>query len=88
MAMRNNGLVVLAVVAATAFAIYFCGSVRVGNDPIFGHLDNLFGTTVFMTTYGKMVSIVKRKPADGQEKKDVWTKSYQDFNKVLKNTSE
>ncbi len=86
--MRNNGPLVLAVAIATAFAIYFCGSVRVGSDPIFGHLDNLFRTTVFMTSYGKMVSIIKRKPADGQEKGDAWTKSYQDFNKVLKNTSE
>jgi hypothetical protein len=78
----------LATVLAIAFTIYFCGSVRVGSAPIFGHIDNLLGTTVFMSTYSKTVSLIQRKPADGQEKGGIWTKSYQDFNKVLKNTSE
>ncbi len=84
--MRHNGTIILMVALATAVAIYFCGSVRVGSAPIFGHIDNLLGTTVFMTTYGKMVSLVQRK--DVQKKEDVWKKSYQDFNKVLKNVSE
>jgi hypothetical protein len=85
--MRNNGLIALAVVVAVAFAIYIGGSVHVGGKPIFAHLDNRLGTSVFMTTYTKMVSLIQKKPAQEEEKGDMWTKTYQDFNKVLKNTS-
>lgn len=84
--MRNGGLIAFTVAVAIAFAIYICGSVLIAGAPIFAHLDNRLGTTVFMTTYSKMVSLVQRKPA--QDKEDMWTKSHQDFNKVLKNTSE
>jgi hypothetical protein len=84
--MRNSGLIAFTVVVAIAFAIYVCGSVHIAGAPIFAHLDNRLGTSIFMTTYTKMVSLIQRKPA--QEKEDMWTKTYQDFNKVLKNTSE
>lgn len=45
--MRTTGIVLLVVVAL----IFLGGSVRIGGDSVFGHLDSALGTTVLSDVY-------------------------------------
>jgi hypothetical protein len=84
--MRNSGLIAFTVVVAIFAVIYLGGTVHVRGAPLFHHVDTRLKTTAFMTTYYRMMSILQRK--DTQNKKDEWTKTHQDFNKVLQRTVE
>lgn len=86
--MRNYGFVVFCVVVAFVAVVYLGGAVPVRGAPVFYRIDKKLGTTAFMGTYHKMMSVFRRSERTQQEEKDMWSKSYQDFDKVLKNTVE
>ena len=86
--MRNYGFIVFCVAAGFLALVYVGGAVPVRGAPVFYHLDNKLGTAAFMGTYYKVMSLFRRKERTQQEEQDMWTKSYQDFDKVLKNTVE
>jgi len=85
--MRNYGLITFCAVAAFISIIYIGGAVPIGGAPIFYHLDVKFNTHAFMRTHIKVMSLFRRHERSEKEE-DMWTKSYQDFDKVLKNTVE
>jgi hypothetical protein len=85
--MRNYGWIVFCAVAAFLSIVYIGGAVPLGGAPIFYHLDNKFNTRAFMRTHHKMMSLL-RSHERSEKEEDMWTKSYQDFDKVLKNTVE
>jgi hypothetical protein len=86
--MRNYGFIAFCVAAAFLAIVYVGGVVPVRGAPVFYHIDNKLNTTAFMGTYFKVMSLFRRRERTQQEDKDMWTKSYQDFDKVLKNTVE
>lgn len=85
--MRNYGFIIFCAVLALLAVVYVGGSVPVRGAPVFYHIDQKLGTTAFMGTYYKVMALWRRKDRS-QDEQDMWTRSYQDFNKVLKNTVE
>jgi hypothetical protein len=84
--MRNSGLLIFTIVVAICAVIYVGGAVHVRGAPIFFHIDKRMGSTALMNTHYKMMYLLRRR--DSGEKEDEWTKTYQDFDKVLKKTVE
>jgi len=85
--MRNYGSIALCVIVVFLVIVYVGGAIPVRGAPVFYHMDEKLGTTAFMGTYYRIMSVFRKKERQ-REEADTWTKSYQDFNKVLKNTSE
>lgn len=83
--MRNYGTIILVVVVAIVGIIYIGGAVNVAGKPIFEHIDSALGTSFFMGCYYTLGYSFRR--SEGPER-DEWTKTHQDFKKVLKNTVE
>ena len=85
--MRNYSFIIFCVVAVFLTVVYIGGALPIGGAPIFYHLDKKLGTTALMGTHYKVMSLFRKREQPKKEE-DMWTKSYQDFNKVLKNTVE
>jgi hypothetical protein len=84
--MRNSGLIAFTVVVAILAVIYLGGTIHVRGAPLFHHIDTRLKTTAFMHTHDRMMSIFT--PKGRQNKEDEWSKTHEDFNKVLQRTVE
>ncbi len=82
--MRSYGFLIFCVAVAFLAVVYVGGAVPVRGAPVFYHIDQKLGTTAFMGTYYKVMSLLRRRERSPQDEQDIWTKSYQDFGKVLK----
>ncbi len=83
--MRNWSYVVLIAVLVVVGIVYWGGAIKVGDAPIFYHLDQKLGTTFFMRSHLRLINVFRHGPKD--KKSDPFTRSYQDFDKVLEQTS-
>jgi hypothetical protein len=82
---RNRSYIVLIAVLIVIGIVYWGGAITVGGAPIFYHLDQKLGTTCFMRSHQRLMSVFRRGPRE--KKPDPFTKPYVDFDKVLEQTS-
>ncbi|MEJ2717307.1 MAG: hypothetical protein P8182_09240 [Deltaproteobacteria bacterium] len=83
--MGKTSITILIVILAAGAIIYGGGAIYVRGAPIFYHLDSALGTSVLMDTHYRLMFLLRR---EENTEEDAFTKVYQDFDKVLKQTSE
>lgn len=84
--MRNWSYVTFIAVLIVLGLVYWGGAVTVREAPIFQHIDEKLGTTFFMGSHNRLMNVFRRGPKSDEP--DPFTRPYQDFDKVLKQTSE
>lgn len=84
--MRNWSYVFAVAALVVLAVIYWGGAIVVRDAPIFHHLDEKLGTSFFMGSHNRLMSLFRR--AQKSDEPDPFTRPYHDFDKVLKQTSE
>jgi len=83
--MKNVGVIAIVVLAILVGVVYAGGTINIGGKKPFEYLDQAFGTGFFMGCYSSLAYVLERREST---KEDEWTKVHQDWDKVLKSTSE
>ena len=83
--MGKTSVTILIIILVAGGIIYGGGAIYLRDAPLFYHIDSALGTTVFMDTHYRFMFLLSR---DENTEDDAFTKVYQDFGKVLKQTSE
>lgn len=84
--MRNWSYLAVIVVLIVIGIVYWGGVIKIGDSPLFYLIDQKLGTTCFMGSHNRLMNVFQRGPESNEP--DPFTRPYQDFNNVLKQTSE